>query len=1236
MYIAVLLCSFLLPVMVNGQEIAIPVKSRGVPAYPFPADVSQPDGTLVTLTGKGDGVMHRAETPDGYTVLKDKKGWFTYAVKDESGNLVPSAYRVGASKGDIPPGIEKHLKYSASQADGFTKSYFQNTDTKDDSKYFPSTGTNNLLVILVEFPDMPSVIPREELDNLMNQENYNGTGSFRDFYLSSSYNSLTLENTVTAWVQVSRNMAYYGSNDEDGYDIRPQELAREAVDLAEAAGIDFSQFDNDKDGLVDELIIIHSGYGEEYYGTGDTAIWSHSWHLADLCVVYDDVLIDYYIMGPELRGYQGSNITNIGVICHEFGHSLGLPDFYDTDDDGSGGTAFDLNFWDLMADGSWNNDGAMPANNNAWSKNYLGWIDLPEFSAPGTYSLNSAVEHPEAYMIKTATHNEYFVLENRQQTGFDTYIPSSGMLIYHVDRNYPGWESNMINADPSHQGFDIEEADDIRSYATVHGDPFPGTSDNQTFSGSSVPGSNSWNNEETEISLHNISLSEGIITFHVLQSFPDPLPEGWQIDPGDFLYTGNITAQVILDTDTVASGYLGAFSGTGCRGIATVTYHPDSGWYFFELMCYSNALSEDTLTFRYYDPQPDSVYELYEQIEFISGMTLGEASDPIALHNCINFSKIFVTGWNWFSVNTIQHDMTLNHLDISCASEGDYIKNQTQSATFYEGFGWFGALKELDPSDLYLINAKSSCSINISGIPVNPETTVIPIASGWNWIGYHPRVALPVDEALASLTLAGGDYIKNQTRSATFYEGHGWFGMLEEMNPSEGYMMKKSGAGELLYPSGGETSSPTKSASVDDENDDLKLNLNDSEFLSFNYERLEGQHGWTCNPFDYEYNGEVNAVVIINGEEMHSGSLGVFVGDECRGYIDETLFFPVTGRYIFTIFCYSNESEGEVMTFKYYNDGDGLICDLEETIEFNYNMIEGDALAPLEFHNITAVNNPPEVISPLSDINLYEGFASATIDLAPVFSDPDGDNLSYTAVSGNPAVVAVAVSGTILTITEAGPGISAIAVTATDDGEGNLSNSDQFNVAVVEENELLIFHQDSMLNHGNIIDVCEDPEDIVLTVRSSAEWDFSTATTWMIITSANDSILNIACDANASLEERTGAVTIRDIRDHETIIYIRQSGDCSVGVIRNSVYLHMHVFPNPVENILYIELTGLAGHDILVEIFDATGTRCRQTEMTVDRSGRVQTDFSVFPNGLYLVRISDGATSGTVRVLRRQ
>ena len=211
------------------------------------------------------------------------------------------------------------------------------------------------------------------------------------------------------------------------------------------------------------------------------------------------------------------------------------------------------------------------------------------------------------------------------------------------------------------------------------------------------------------------------------------------------------------------------------------------------------------------------------------------------------------------------------------------------------------------------------------------------------------------------------------------------------------------------------------------------------------------QHGWTYNASDYANSGEVVASVTFDGTRVSSGTLGAFVGEECRGYTD-ALLFPGNGEYVFQLLIHSNASSGETISFRYYNPDDGQIYDVNETIEFVSDMIEGNADIPLPY--TVTVNEAPVVDAPVADQSQDEYFGSTTIDLSTVFSDPDSDPLTYTAQSSNTSVATVSVSGSTLTISEQGLGTTTITATA-DDGEFTTDDEFTFTINNVNENPVV-------------------------------------------------------------------------------------------------------------------------------------------------------------------------------------
>ncbi len=480
--------------------LVLPNLANAVTAYPYPIEFTQPDGSKITVLLKGDEKIRWAETSDGYSLLFNKTATYEYAMTDENKDMILSGIQARNPEDrsnkeiDFLKTIPKKLFYSSAQIQ-LMKSVWEVYQT--ESQYaFPTSGSRNLVCILIGYQDKAFTKTQTDFNNLFNQINYTtggATGSVKDYYLENSYNQLNLSVTVVGPYTASNTLAYYGANDVNGNDVKPRELITEAVNLADPA-VNYANFDNDNDGNVDGVYVIYAGYGEEA-GGGANAIWAHAWAIPT--VTLDGKNINSYSCSPELSGNSGTAITNIGVICHEFGHVLGASDFYDIDGSANGQYAGTGN-WDLMANGSWNNGGKTPAHHNAFTKTMVyAWASNTMLSSGSQITLNNAAENSNSYYrFNTTTSNEYFLIENRQQLKFDAYIPGHGMIIYHVDEDFINLMPS-INTD-NHQGMYPVCADATGNPPTTYGNinsggcPFPGTGGKTSFTDATTPYSKSW------------------------------------------------------------------------------------------------------------------------------------------------------------------------------------------------------------------------------------------------------------------------------------------------------------------------------------------------------------------------------------------------------------------------------------------------------------------------------------------------------------------------------------------------------------------------------------------------------------------------------------------------------------------------------------------------------------------------------------------------------------------------
>ena len=470
-------------------------------------------GSSLKIIGVGNSVLNYTETIDGYTLIKNNEQ-YEYAIKNKLGDLVASGIIASnpedrnATEKIFLEGIQPKLRHSKVLRNRLLREYSESIHSESDYNEFPNSGNRKVLVLLIQYPDLQQEYSRVDFQNMMNQPNYNNTGSFRDYFLKNSFNQLDLNTDVFGWYTSEENYAYYGNVNGSS---RAMQLVAEALDAAEAAGVDFSKYDNDDDGELDGIVIIHSGPGAEV-GAQNQYIWSQRNRLTEQYRRnYDGTLIEQFIINPETRPW---GMVGIGVFCHEFGHLLGLPDLYDLDNSSSG-----IGNWGLMGKGSWLNSEKTPANLCAWSKEKQNWI-MPTVISEGFHTLASSDNNNEIFRINTDNPSEYFLLENRQKVGNDQYLPGEGLAIWHIDTErtslFP--TSNFVNIDEDHKGVDLEEADglfnlDNRQGNGDGGDLFPGSANNTVFNNASVPSSNLYSSEDSELAITSISNINGTVSF---------------------------------------------------------------------------------------------------------------------------------------------------------------------------------------------------------------------------------------------------------------------------------------------------------------------------------------------------------------------------------------------------------------------------------------------------------------------------------------------------------------------------------------------------------------------------------------------------------------------------------------------------------------------------------------------------------------------------------------------------
>jgi M6 family metalloprotease-like protein len=374
--------------------------------------------------------------------------------------------------------------------------------------------TVRAIVLLVDFDDNQHSRRVGEFDTLLFSKGFVlPTGSMRDFYWENSYQTFELIGDVAGWFRMPQDYSYYtdGQSGFGDYPNNAQRMVEDAVYAADSA-VNFADYDTDGNGFVDALFVVHAGPGAEETGSGWN-IWSHRW-VTSYHVNVDGVIVHDYSTEPEIR--IGSGLVDMGVFCHEFGHVLGLPDFYDTDYTSEG-----LGDWSLMAGGSWNNNGKTPAHFDAWGKKTLGWTTVVTLTSNQTnVEIIQAETSPVSYQLwaSGSVDEEYFLVENRQKVGFDNRLPGHGLLIYHVDEDMTSNRDEWCPGDPAipHYKVALEQADGFFELEGCFGfgsqgdsgDPFPGSRDKRAFDDTTTPSSRDYYESSTQVAVWNVSDSD--------------------------------------------------------------------------------------------------------------------------------------------------------------------------------------------------------------------------------------------------------------------------------------------------------------------------------------------------------------------------------------------------------------------------------------------------------------------------------------------------------------------------------------------------------------------------------------------------------------------------------------------------------------------------------------------------------------------------------------------------------
>ncbi len=476
----------LLFTLILGASFIATSTLHAKPAYRGGIEVTQPDGTTLTVYKHGDEFFHYTTLADGTWVERQADGFLK----------------------EVPALTVQQRQQKRIQSQKLRV-------TEQTQQAYPLNIAPRGLVILVNFSDVKfqKEDTREVYEQMLNSDNYtaNGaTGSARQYFSDQSNGQYKPQFDVVGPVTLPQPMAYYGANDYSGEDQHVDLFVKKACELADKeCGVDFTLYDNDKDNAVDFVFFIYAGYGEAD-SPDENTIWPHAYWLYKgygQRFYVDNKRIDMYACGAELN-YETKKRDGIGTFCHEFGHVLGLPDLYATD----GSQIKSWGKWAIMDYGSYNNNGNTPPSYSAHERFFLGWLQPTILHESQSVELEDITTNTAYLISKTGTHNlvgndpdatEYYMIENRQKEGWDAYIPGHGMLISKIQYDYRTWVENKPNTG-SLKRIDLIEADGKSNYSRENyfgkaGDAFPA-------------GATSYS-PYTQYPITNIKETNGVITF---------------------------------------------------------------------------------------------------------------------------------------------------------------------------------------------------------------------------------------------------------------------------------------------------------------------------------------------------------------------------------------------------------------------------------------------------------------------------------------------------------------------------------------------------------------------------------------------------------------------------------------------------------------------------------------------------------------------------------------------------
>lgn len=502
--------------------------ANAVPAKKLQKVITLTNGTQVSVELRGDEYLSWWEGTDGtaYRATADENVFEAFDL--EAQKPAAAARRARAEQGRVArlARVKNSLKGADDKMRGL------------GGDHITYKGVKKGLVVLVDFKNKKFADGHdlEYYKNVINGKDFSDeeegyVGSVRDYFLAQSNGQFELDFDVVGPVTMSKNYGYYGNDGAYQKDEKVYEMIKEACDGIQDQ-VNLKDYDWDGDGEADQVFFLYAGLGQASGGSAGT-VWPHESELRYWpCGVlsYSTGKINTYAcaneLQPETQGSSRYISAGIGTICHEFSHCLGFADMYDT----TGGGGYGMSVFDVMDQGSYNGNGFVPCNYTAFERIYAGWVEAIELESPATVKdMKSVSDYGRPFiMYNYKNTNEYFLMENRQNTGWDKGLyGSNGLLIVHVNYVPSRWANNSVNSSAEKiQCCTVVNADGSRENTqySLQGDLYPyevkGVTMNDEFTDESEPAAklytkNSDNSYALGIPITQIKRSKGSVSFLV-------------------------------------------------------------------------------------------------------------------------------------------------------------------------------------------------------------------------------------------------------------------------------------------------------------------------------------------------------------------------------------------------------------------------------------------------------------------------------------------------------------------------------------------------------------------------------------------------------------------------------------------------------------------------------------------------------------------------------------------------